>query len=137
TFSDLSWLDGSNDSIYAEWVAANINNAKVWAFDATNDKLLDEQTGMSARIAGATVGNTAAAGATVKAAARMALNDFAISMNGGTVATDTSETGSGTLTASRLGVDLSGNNSLNSYIRRVAAFKGLVLGTFALQSLAS
>ena len=67
TFSDLTWFDGASDG-YAEWVAKNVNNAKVWAFDATADKLLDEQTGMSARIAGATVGNTVAAGATVKAA---------------------------------------------------------------------
>jgi hypothetical protein len=137
TFSSLTWLDGANDSIYAEWVAKNVNNAKVWAFDATNDKLLDEQTGMSARIAGATVGNTASAGATVKAAARMSLNDFAISMNGGTVATDVSETAPGTLSASRLGVDLAGSNSLNSYIRRVAAFKGSALGNTALQALAT
>lgn len=137
TSSDLTWLDGANDSIYAEWIARNINNAKVWAFDATNDKLLDEQTGMSARIAGATVGNTAAAGATVKAAARIALNDFAISMNGGTVATDTSETAPGTLAASRLGCDLAGANHLNGYIRRVAAFKGSALGDAALQTLAA
>ncbi len=135
TFSDTAWLGGSADSIYAEWTAANINNAKVWAFDATNDKLLDEQTGMSARIAGATVANTAAAGTTVKAAVRMALNNFAISMNGGTVATDTSETAPGTLSASRLGVDLSGSNSLNSYIRRVAAFNGALLSDSALQLL--
>lgn len=135
TFSDLTWLSGVSDSIYAEWIARNVNNAKVWAFDATNDKLLDEQTGMSARIAGATVANTVAAGATVKAAASMGLNDFAISMNGGTVATDVSETAPGTLTASRLGIDLAGADALNGYIRRGAVFKGLALNGAALQAL--
>lgn len=137
TFLDLTWFDGANDTLYAEWVARNTNNAKVWALDATNDKLIDEQTGMSARIAGATVANTASAGATVKAAARLTLNNFGISMNGGTAATDVSETAPGTLTASRLGVDLAGANSLNGYIRRVAAFKGLAAIDAALVTLAT
>ena len=65
----------------------------------------------------------------------MALNDFAISMNGGTVATDTSETAPGTLTASRLGCDLAGANHLNNYIRELAGFKGTLLGDAALQAL--
>lgn len=137
TFADLTWLGGTADSIYAQWVAKNVNNAKVWAFDATADKLLDEQTGMSARIAGATVATTAAAGATVKAAARLVLDDYAITMNGGTIATDVSETAPGTLSASRLGCDLAGANHLNSYIKRVAAFKGVGLSSAALQALAA
>ena len=82
-----------------------------------------------------TVGNTASAGATVKAAARMATNDIALCMNGGTVGTDTSATQPGTLTASRLGVDLSGANALNSYIRRVAAFKSTLVSNANLQAL--
>lgn len=135
TFSDLSWFDGSADSIYAKWTVGNRNNATVWAFDATNDKVLDEQTGMSARIAGATVGNTLAAAATAKVAARMALNDFAIAMNGGTVATDTSETAPGTLTASRIGIDLAGANSLNSDVQEFAAWKGVTLANAKLQAL--
>lgn len=137
TFSDLTWLDGSNDSLYAEWIARNVNNAKVWALDATNDKLIDEQTGMSVRIAGATAGNTASMGATVKAAARLKLDDYAISMNGGTVATDVSETAPGTLSASRLGCDLAGANHLNNYIRRVTAFKGLAIANADLVTLAT
>jgi hypothetical protein len=137
TFSDLTWFSGTTDSIYAEWVVKNVNNAKVWAFDATNDKLLDEQTGMSARIAGATVGNTAAAGTIAKAAARIVVNDFAITMNGGTVATDVSETAPGTLTASRLGLDLAGANALNSYIRRIGNFKASGLTNAALQAIAT
>jgi hypothetical protein len=135
TFADLTWFDGASDSVYTEWIAKNVNNAKVWAFDATNDKLLDEQTGMSARIAGATVATTAAAGATVKAAARLVVNDFAIAMNGGTVAADTTETAPGTLTAARLGCDLAGANHINGYIRRVAAFEGVALNDAALQAL--
>lgn len=141
TFSDLTWFDGAAESLYAEWLAKNTNNAKVWALDATNDVLLDEQTGMSARIADAgasfavTVGNTASAGATVKGAARMAANDIALCMNGGTVGTDTSATAPGTLSASRLGIDLSSGNALNSYIRRAAAFKSSLLNNAALQAL--
>jgi hypothetical protein len=134
-FSNLAWFDGASDSIFAEWTAKNVNNAKIWAFDATNDKLLDEQTGMSARIAGATVGNTSAAGLLVRAAARMAVNDFAIAMCGEAVATDVSETAPGALTASRIGCDLAGANFLNGYVRRVAAWKGTLLDDAALQSI--
>jgi hypothetical protein len=143
TFSDLTWFDGTSSSIYAEWVAKNTNNAKVWALDATNAVLLDEQTGMSARIADAgatfaiTTATTATAGATVKAAARMAANDIALSLNGGTVGTDTTATQPGTLTASRLGIDLSSANALNSYIRRISAFKSLLVSNANLQSLTS
>jgi hypothetical protein len=137
TFSDLTWFDGVNDTIYAKWTARDINNAVVWAFDATNDKTLGEQTGMSARIADATVANTVAAAAEARTASRVAVNDYAISMNGGTVATDVSETAPGTLTASRLGADLAGANFLNSYIERVAAFKGLAANNAALVSLST
>lgn len=122
TFSNLSWFDGSEDSIYAQWIAKNVNNATVWAFDATNDKVLKETTGMSASIADATVSNTVSAGVTVAAAARMSANDFAITMDSGPEATDTSETAPGTLVASRLGLDLAGANPLNGYIKRVAVF---------------
>jgi hypothetical protein len=137
TFSDLTWWGGSANSIYAEWLARNTNNAVVWAFDATNDKVLDEQTGMSARIAGATVANTAAADSTVKAAARLSLNDFAISMNGGAVATDGSETDPGTLAAARLGLSLAGANGLDGHIRRVAAWGATGLANGVLQSLST
>lgn len=141
TFSDLTWFDGAATTIYAEWLAKNIAAAKVWSLDATNDTFLDEQSGMSARINDAaatfavTVATTATAGATVKAAARLAANDIAICMNGGTVATDTTATAPGTLTASRLGIDLSSANALNGYIRRVAAFKSTLLSNANLQSL--
>jgi hypothetical protein len=137
TFSDLSWWGGSANSIYAEWIAKNTNNAVVWAFDATNDKALDEQTGMSARIAGATVANTAAAASTVKAAARLSLNDFAISMNGGAVATDGSETDPGTLAAARLGLSLAGANGLDGLIRRVSAWGATGLANGVLQTLST
>jgi hypothetical protein len=141
TFADLSWFDGTAVSIYAEWVAKNVANATVFALDAANDVTLNEQSGMSPKLfdAGATfaitTGNTAAAGATVKAAMRMATNDIALCMNGGTVGTDTSATQPGTLAAARLGVDLSGANSLNTYLRRFAVFKGNLLSNSALQSL--
>ncbi len=137
TFNDLTWFDGSSDSIYANWTAKNVNNSTVWAFDATNDKLLIETTGMSPNISGATTSNTVAAGANVKIGARMALDNFAISMNGGTVATDVSETAPGALTASRIGLDLVGANSLNGYIKRVAAFKGLSISNPDLQTLST
>lgn len=137
TFSDLTWADGATQTLYAEWRTRNTNNAVVWAFDATNDKALDEQTGMSARIAGATVANTVAADATAKAAARMVVNDFAISMNGGTVVGDTSETAPGTHTASRLGLSLAGANALNSYIRRVAMFGGVAVNDAGLVTLST
>jgi hypothetical protein len=123
TFSDLTWFDGTNTSIVAEWVATNVNDAVIWAFDATNDKALVEKTGMSPSIAGAVVGNTVARGTRIKAAARMAVNDFAIAMNAGTIATDTSETAPGTLAASRLGCDLAGANGFNGYIKSLTAYK--------------
>ncbi len=135
TFSDLIWFNGTNDTLYAEWVGSGINNAKVWALDAANDKLLDEQVGdigISARIADATAGCIAGPGSIVKAAARLALNNFGIVMNGGSEVTDISEAAPGTLTASRLGCDLSGVNQLNGYIRRVACFKGSALAAAAL-----
>lgn len=141
TFADLTWFDGAAGSLYAEWTAKNVADATVWAFDAANDVTLNEQTGMSPKIldAGATfavtVATTAAAAATVKAAARMATNDIALCMNGGTVAVDTSATQPGVLAASRLGLDLSSANSLNGYIRRVAAFKSTLLSNAALQTL--
>lgn len=126
TFASTSFFNGATDTVYASWIARNVNNAKVWALDAANDVLLDEQTGMSARISDAggsfaiTAGNTAAAAATVKAAAAIASNDAAICMNGGTVGTDATVTVAGALSASRLGCDLSGSNYLNGYITRVA-----------------
>jgi hypothetical protein len=123
TFSDLTWFSGATDSFYAEWLARNVANAVVWAWDATNDKALDEQTGMSPRLAGATVANTTAEALAAKVAGRMAVNDFALCMAGGTVATDTSETAPGALTASRLGCDLAGANHLGDFISRVASFK--------------
>lgn len=122
SFSDVTWLSGVADSIYAKWVARNTANAAVWALDATADKILSEQSGMSPRIAGATTGNTVAADGTAKVAARLKLNDFAVALNNGTIATDTSETASGALTASRLGCDLAGANHLGSFIHRVASF---------------
>jgi hypothetical protein len=143
TFADLTWFDGASESLYAEWIAKNVANATVWALDATNDVTLNEQSGMSPKIldAGATfaitVGNTAAAAVTVKAAARMATNDIALCMNGGTVGTDTSATQPGTLSAARLGIDLSSANALNGYIRRVAAWKSTLLSNGALQSVST
>lgn len=123
TFSNLSWFNGATDTFYAEWIARNVAGAAVWAWDATNDKLLDEQSGMSPRLAGATVVDTVAADSTAKVAGRMQLNNFALCMAGGTVATDTSETAPGILTASRLGCDLAGANHLGSFIHRVASFR--------------
>ncbi len=143
TFSDLTWFDGTSESIYAEWTAKNVASASVWLLDATNDVTLNEQSGMSPKLSDAgttfaiTVGNTVAAGSTAKIAARMATNDIAICMNGGTVGTDTTATQPGTLTASRLGVDLAGANSLNGYIRRVAVFKTSLLNNAALQALST
>jgi hypothetical protein len=92
---------------------------------------------MSARIAGATVANTAAAASTVKAAARLSLNDFAISMNGGAVATDGSETDPGTLAAARLGLSLAGANGLDGLIRRVSAWGATGLANGVLQTLST
>jgi len=139
TFSDLTWFDGSQDSIVAEWTAKNVNNAVVWAFDATDNLSILEQTGMSARIADAdatyavTVANTASAGTTVKAAARVAANDIALCMGGGTVASDTSATAPGGLTASRLGCDLADGNFINGYIRRATAWKNYLMSNGELQ----
>ena len=143
TFSDLTWFDGTAESLYAEWVAKNVASATVLALNATNAVTLNEQAGMSPEIldAGATfalaVANTAAAGATVKAAARMATNNIALCMNGGTVATDVTATQPGTLSAARLGIDLSGANALNGYIHRIAAFKSVLLTNAALQALST
>jgi hypothetical protein len=137
TFNDVTWLDGANDSLYVKHVARNINDGTLVALDATNDKLLREQTGMSMRIADATVANTAAAGATVKTAARLKVNDFAISMNGGTVVTDTSETAPGTLSAARIGCDLSGANFINGNILEVAAWKNLAIDNSGLVTLST
>ncbi len=141
TFADLTWFDGTSESIYAEWTTRNVASAAVWLFDAANDITLNEQTGMSPRLsdAGATVAltaaNTAAAGTAAKAAGRMKTNDYAFCLNGGTVGTDTSATQPGTLAASRLGVDLAGANPLNGYIRRVSAWKTLQIADAALQAL--
>ncbi len=126
SFSDLSWFSGSGNSIYAEWVARNVANATVWAFDAANDKALTEQTGMSPRLADATTANTAAAGLTVSVAGRMALNDYALYMAGGTVATDTSESEPGALSASRIGCDMAGANYLSSFIQRIASSRSIL-----------
>ncbi len=122
TFSDLTWFNGTADSHYAEWNARNVDGAVVWAWDATNNKLLDETIGMSPRLSGAVVANTVAADGIVKVAGRMKLDDFALCLAGGTVATDTSETAPGALTASRLGCDLAGANYLGNFICRIASF---------------
>ncbi len=141
TFADLTWFDGASTSIYAEWTARNVASAAVWLFDATNDITLNEQSGMAPRLSdgGATVaittGNTTAAGTVAKAAGRMATNDYAFCLNGGTVGADTSATQPGTLAASRLGLDLAGANPLNGYIRRVAAFKTVQVADASLQAL--
>lgn len=125
TFSNLTWFDGATDSFYAEWIARNVAGATVWAWDATNNKALDEQSGMSPRLAGATTANTVPVDSRARTSGRMALDDFGVCLEGGTVATDTSETAPGTLTASRLGCDLAGANHLGSFIHRVASFKVL------------
>jgi hypothetical protein len=129
TFADLTWFSGTADSFYAEWLARNVAGLTAWAWDAANDKALDEQSGMSPRLAGATVGNTVAADALVKVAGRMVVNDFALTMAGGTVATDTSETAPGTLAACRVGCDLAGANHLGAFIRRLASFKVAITDT--------
>jgi hypothetical protein len=123
TFSDLTWFDGATTSIMADWIATNVNDAVIWAFDAANDKALVEKTGMSPSIAGATVTDTVTRGTRIRAAARMVANDFAVTMNAGSVAADTSETAPGTLAASRLGCDLAGANGYSGYIKRVVAYK--------------
>lgn len=141
TFSDLSWLNGTGDSIYAEWTAVGAAGT-VLVLDTANDTTLAEATG-AAKISDAgatfaiTTGNAATTATTAKAATRMATNDIALCLNAGTVGTDTSATQPGTLAAARLGVDLAGANALNGYIRRVAAFKGTSLTNGALQTLST
>lgn len=140
TFSDTTWFDGTSDTIFAKWTASG-RAGTLWAIDAANDTTLSETATGAAKIldAGATfaitTGNTDTAGATAKAAAHMATNDIALCLNGGTVGTDTSATQPGTISAARLGIDLSGANALNGYILEVAAFKSLLVNSAGLQTL--
>ncbi len=141
TFSDLTWFDGTSTSFYVEWVGKGVANANLFTLDAADDVTLNEQAGISPKLADAsatyaiTTATTGVAGATLKAAGRLKTNDIALCLNGGTVGVDTSATQPGTLAAARLGVDLAGANSLNGYIRRFSAWKGLQLSNGALQAL--
>jgi len=124
-FPDLSWIDGAQDTLFVEWLARRAEGATVLAVNATNDKALTQDMVMRPTVAGASTSNGGyAERAVTKAAMRLAANDVRLTCNGGSIATDTSESAPGAVTAVRLGLDLSGNNGVAGHIRRVAGWKG-------------
>lgn len=128
SFTDLSWIGGTSDTIYVEWIGRKADNITICAIDAANDKALTQDLIFRPRLAGAKPLNGGhGAGLVMKAAAKLATNDFRLSCNGGAVATDTSEPAPGTVAAVRLGINLAGGAALNGHIRRFSGWKtGLI-----------
>mgnify|MGYP001617388397 CR=1 FL=1 len=134
TYPTTGWLNASSGTLYAEYniFAVNVGlNNRIFSLDdgsASEAIVLDTQSGTNARLVvedgGANkvalpVTNTISANETAKACAVYTANDFAISMNGGTIATDTSGT-IPTPTQAQIGGAFSvAGDEINGYIRRV------------------
>lgn len=142
TFSDVTWFNGTSDTLFVKWTATG-RAGTLLAINATDAVTLSETATGAGKILDASVtyaittGNTDTPGSTAKVAAHMATNDIALCLNAGTVGTDATATQPGTISAARLGVDLSGANPLNGYILEVAAFKNLTASSGALQTLST
>lgn len=123
TFADLTWLGGADDTLFADFLARFGDNHTLLAVDATNNKVL-EVSGAYVPTCGAaeTVNGGYGEQSTTKACLRLASNNVRLCCNGGAIATDTSETAPGTVSAVRVGLDLSSANGLNGHIRQLAGW---------------
>jgi hypothetical protein len=137
-FFDRSWYGTGDNTVVIEWVARDIDGAGVFDFETDNPVTLIETTGMSPQLQDAATGNTAAAGTIVKAACRISVNDYGISLNGGTVAEDTSQAAPGNLVgAFYLARNTGGTAPLNGFIRRVSCFRNVAANNTELQALSA
>jgi alpha-L-fucosidase len=125
TFSDITWMGGTTDVLYAEYESRRGATTTILAVDATNDKLLQQDLVFRPSCGGAqTLNGGYGEGQRTKVAVKMAASDFRMCCNGGAIGTNASATAPGTVSAVRVGTDLSSTNGINGYVRRLAGWKG-------------
>lgn len=147
TFSDLTWFDPLAESVYAEWTDrtnVTVTATGLWNFGSSNSWSIGVNSGGAAGMGDAhTVfflsGVATATGITNKTAFRLAPNDAAGSQNGSTATAITTAQAAAALSSSTLGLEGIWNNSnaMNTYLRRVAAFKSTLLSNTALKALST
>lgn len=145
-----SWFSAAECTLFSEWdqssVATGNEPYQLQFSDGTsNNRIVLFATSTTAQlfvgvggVAQAFIGRTTlTANQTLKAAARVKTNDFALVLNGGAAATDTSGTVP-TVTQFALGQDalVAGTKLLNGHLRRVAYYP-MALSTANLQALTS
>ena len=132
------WYNVSAGTMYAEIGSAPVNTIPQFAY-ALNDNLGGGLGQVFTRRTGGSTVNTAvsdggvtqadigslttvAGSATYKVASAFAANDFAISLNGGAVVTDTSGALPSTIAKLFLGQNYVGGQVLNGYLRRITYY---------------
>ncbi len=127
------WFNASSGTLFSEYVNATTATGSLFAFDdgTANNRIIqytDLGTTPSGRVVTGGV-NQVGLGAGVipvntvgKFAFAYATNDFAVSVNGAPVGTDTSGTVPTGMTTARLGVNVSATAALNGYLRRIVYY---------------